>query len=872
MDQAPDMVGPYRILRLIGAGGMGRVYLAEDTRLFRHVALKRIATGEDKKAQERLFRESRAAARLNHPGIASVHDILELESAAYIVMEYVPGETLDRRLNRGALDVSEVLRLALQITDALAEAHRLGVIHRDLKPANIAVTDSGKVKILDFGLAKALIDPTPSSSRASAGDESPATSIRGSPPYVPPEHFLGKPIRRRGDIYSLGITLFELLTGRRPFVGRDSAAIMVAVLTGPTPSVRDFRPDVPAVVDELVRRAMARKPEERPASVEELRDEIEEILARLSTTTSDMPPRLSASYRGKVPRGRKALAVATVVALATAAAIGMRMYRESRAGSVDTRPIVTVMPLTMAGSDPQATPLGVGIADVLRADLSKLEGVTVISAASLPPDKLSMDPATVARQLGATAAVSGSLQKVGDRIRLVIQITRPHSNALAWSESFDGSVDDIFALQGQVALAVAEALSLRMSSRNRAKLKSPATTDPQAFADYSLGISLYERWDIPGNLDRAIDALTRATARDPRFARAHATAGAALWRRYLITKDRQWAEKARDTALEALRLDPDDVDVECTLARIYIGIGRLDEAAEELNRAIADHPNSDLPHQLLGKYLLQAGKRDQAIAEIQKAIAIRPNYWSHYMELGTAYYTMGRYDAAAAAFQKVTELAPDNSWGFQMLGTVQHAKGNRPGAIANYKRAIALAPNPAAYNNLGALYYEEGRYQEAASAYVRAVELDPNSATKLRNLGDLYRKLGRESDATQSYTRARDLLLATLSLNPKDAEALASLGVCEAKLGDRRSALNHAAAAVGLRPDNAAVLFNTAVIYALAGRRDDGLRMLGNAVRAGYSTAWIEADENVATLRRAPEYKKVIAAARKPDPFPGRSQ
>jgi tetratricopeptide (TPR) repeat protein len=866
MDQVPDMVGPYRILRLIGAGGMGRVYLAEDTRLFRQVALKRIATGDDKKAQERLFQEARAAARLNHPGIASVYDVLESESVAYIVMEYVPGETLDRRLNRGPLEVTEVLDLGLQIADAVAEAHRLGVIHRDLKPANIAVTDAGQVKILDFGLAKRQIDPAASSSHA--GDRPPAGSVMGSPPYIPPEHFLGEPIRRRGDIYSLGVTLFELLTGRRPFAARDSEGIMLAVLAGPMPSVRDFRPTIPAAVDQLVKRAMARKPEDRPGSAKELRDAIREARAELSATTTDMPARWLSWYPRR-KRGRGATAAVAAVAAVLAVAVTIRAYQRAPAAAGDARPVVAVMPLAMAGSDPEAPPLGVGIADVLTAALSKVDGVTVIPRASLAPDKANTDPASVARTLGATAVVTGSLQKVGDRIRLVVQITRPQSKELVWSESFDGSADEIFALQARVALAVADALALRTTSRSRAKLQSPAATDPQAFADYSLGISLYERSDIPGNLDRAIGALTRATTRDPRFARAFASAGTVLWTRFRFTHDRQWAEKAREMAMEALRLDPDDVDVQCTLARIYLGTGKLDAAVEELNRAIANHPSSDLPHLLLSQYLQQAGKRDEAVAEIKKAMALRPNFWSYYQELGVAYYNAGKYDEAAAAFQKVTELQPDNSWGFQMLGTVQHAKGERSRALANYNRAIALAPNAGAYSNLGNLHYEDGRYVEAAAAFERAAALDPKSPVKHRNLGDLYRKLGREKDAVESYARARDLLRAAVDMNPSDAASMASLALCEAKLGDSRSALQHAAAAVALRPDNSTVLYKRAVVYALVGKRGDGLRALEGAVRAGYSTAFIESDEDVASLRSAPEYRKVIAAGKQPEPKGG---
>jgi tetratricopeptide (TPR) repeat protein/TolB-like protein len=864
VDNLPEMVGPYRILRLLGAGGMGRVYLAEDTRLFRLVALKRIAAGDDRRAQERLLQEARAAARLNHPGIASIHDVLEADSVAYIVMEYVAGETLDHRLHFGPLDVPEVLDIALQVTEALSEAHHQGVIHRDLKPANIALTEAGRVKILDFGLARTQADPAASSAQWNSGAA--AAAVVGSPPYIPPEHFLGEPGRRRGDIYSLGVTLFELLTGRRPFTGPDAHAIQMAVLEARTPSVCDFRPTVPRALEALVARAMARNPEDRFASADELRDAVRSVSDLISGETASAVSRGVPSFAGRSRRYvRTAVLSAVAVLFALAGAVGLRMSPRSSAVAEGSRPVVAVMPLAIAGSDPDAAHLGLGIADVLTSSLSKVPELTVIPGGGATPTRGGADAATAARGLGANVLVTGSLQKMGSRIRLVVQIVRPESNELAWSERFDGSLDDIFGLQGRAGLAVADALALRTTPASRASLEKAPTTDVQAFADYSVGVSLQERPDLPGNLERAIEAFGHATARDPRFARAYARAGGAYWSQYQRNREQRSAERAREMVMEALRLDPDDVDVRCTLARIYLGTGRYDAAAEELQRAVAGNPASDQPHILLSRYLQLTGKPQEALAEIGKAIALRPNYWQYYQDLGLAHFNLGRYDEAGAAFQRVTELQPDTSWGFQMLGAVAHAKGDRIRALAHYKRAIELAPNAGAYSNLGTVYYEMKRYGEAAAAFERATALDPKSAVKHRNLGDLYRKLGREEDAVKSYVRARDLLRDVIAMNPKDGAAMASLAVCEAKLGDMRSAAEHVGAAVALRPGDATVLYKRAVVYALSGRRADGVKALGEALRAGYSAAFVESDEDVASLRQAPEYQKVVMAGKQPE-------
>ena len=482
--QTSDQVGPYRVLRCLGVGGMGEVYLAEDTRLSRHVALKKIAGDPDVDSRDHLLHEARAAARLNHPGIAAVYDVLDTPQGVVIVMEYVPGETLAKRVREGPLSVREVLSIAAQLAGALAEAHRVGIVHRDLKPGNIAITESGQVKILDFGLAKRQLEAAVSLTSASSGVSKGSSPVIGTPPYVPPEHFLGQPIGPRGDIYSLGVTLFELLTGQRPFQGRDFVAIMAAVLTAPTPNARDLRPGLPAEVDDLVRRLMARDPAERPASALVLAEELEALGEDLSgaSTRSRGAGGARESLRRAPPRW---WAAASMAGLAVILALGVyaRVPGAAAARVDESLPVIAVMPLARAGADPQEEALGAGVADVLSTSLSKVGGVTVIPRSSLLKESNSTDMAALGRTLGATAIVTGSVMKVQNRIRVVVQLTRPVSKALVWSDAFDGSMDEIFVMQARIGSAVAGALGLRLTEGDRAVLKSPAADDPQAFAE-----------------------------------------------------------------------------------------------------------------------------------------------------------------------------------------------------------------------------------------------------------------------------------------------------------------------------------------------------------------------------------------------------
>jgi serine/threonine-protein kinase len=841
---------------------MGEVYLAEDTRLSRNVALKKIAGDSDADARYQLLHEARAAARLNHPGIAAVYDVLETPQGALIVMEYVPGETLARRIHEGPLPVGEVLSVAAQLADALAEAHRVGIIHRDLKPANVAMTASGQVKILDFGLSKRQLDAGFSPSGASSGISAGTSPIIGTPAYIPPEHFLGQPIGPRGDLYSLGVTLFELLTGQRPFRGPDFVAMMAAVLAGPVPSVRDLRPGVPSEVDGLVRRLMARDPAERPASAVELSEEIERLGAEIS----------GAQTRGRDgggvrrPRRERPLrwwGAVGLAGLAVTFAIGVYARVPATEPAAATAPVIAVMPLARAGADPQEEALGAGVADVLTTSLSKVSGVTVIPRSSLTGGANPTDPAALARSVGATAVVNGSLMKVQDRIRVVVQLTRPASKALFWSETFDGSMDEIFALQGRIGAAVAGALQLRLRESDRAVLRQPAASNPQAFAEYSLGRSLLERHDIAANVSEAAEAFERAIARDHRFPRAFAGAGEAYFRRFLSSREERWRELARERVLEALRLDPEDVEVRCALARIYIDTGRHDEARDELVRALRNHPDSDMAHLLLGRVLEASGHRDEAVAELKRAIALRPNYWAHHQDLGILFYRASRYEEAAAEFRRVTEMAPDNSRGFLMLGTVQHASGDTSRAIENYKRAIENGPNAGGYGNLGTLYFEQGRFADAAAMFEQAVRLDPKSALKYRNLGDAYLRLGRSDESRTAYERASVLLRQQVQTNPKDAAALATLALCEAKLGEPRAAGRDIAAALSISPANADVLYKNAVIHALAGRTDQAIPALADALKAGYGVRFAALDEDLSSLRGLPSFTRLTDSFRR---------
>ncbi|HVR70256.1 MAG TPA: serine/threonine-protein kinase, partial [Vicinamibacteria bacterium] len=489
---AEASVGPYRILERLGAGANGEVFLAEDTRLRRRVALKTLAgTGGSDAAELRrkLLREARAAARLNHPNIAAVYDVLDSEEGVHIVMEYVPGATLAARVRQGPLPPMQVLDLALQLSGALAHAHELGVVHRDLKPANVIVSPSGQAKILDFGLAR-LHEVDAGSVHLSASDASTtdARQVVGTPPYMPPELLRGEGFDARGDIYSLGVSLFELLTGRRPFAARDGMALTAAILTAPTPRPRSITPDVPADLDEVVYRAMARDAKDRHRSATALQADLKRLTAGITD-----PPTMSRPLSRLWPPGRRRLggtALACVaVAVGVYGAIGPGRWPwpspATTAAPHATGPhVVAVLPLAGAAGDPRTESLAAGVADALITALSKLPDVTVVSrAATLRYGDRKQDPDAIARELGATVLVDGAVQRVGDRLRVTVTLLEPRSKTVRWQNAYDGSFGEVLTLQREVAEALARELRLRSAGAQGAPTEP--TDDAEAFADHA---------------------------------------------------------------------------------------------------------------------------------------------------------------------------------------------------------------------------------------------------------------------------------------------------------------------------------------------------------------------------------------------------
>ena len=826
-------IGPYRVVRELGQGGMGTVVLAEDTRLGRHVALKTVSGAQagTTGGRAQLLDEARAAAAISHPSIAAVHDVVEHDGDIAIVFEFVEGETLAARLAKGPLPEDQAIQIAIQLADALGVAHGHHVLHRDLKPSNVMLAPGGVVKILDFGIAR--FRPVGAAAAEAGGDE----GFMGTPGYVAPEQWVGKPADERSDLYALGVVLFEMITGKRPFPEREPFTLARAAIERIARRMSTLAPHVSPGLDRLVARLLAADPALRPPRARVVADELRGLLAPTAP-----PPR----------RPWPRLAAVAVVGVAVAAAAAWMLTRPVRLDV--TNPVIAVLPLANATGTSANDYLAAGVADSLVTSLASLPAMSVLSRTAVAEALLRhKGPADVARDLGATFVVEGTVQQAGAQLRLGLNLLR-QDGSVAWADAVEGASDRVFEMQARLATALGGALSVQMSPEVRNRLSTPPTSNAAALDAYWRGRAMLERRDTPGNLQRATVAFGEALRLDARFVDAHVALGETYWELYNATRDTTFADEAVRAGQRALQLAPDQPTVRLAYARGLVDSGRNAEAVTELQRTLALQPDNDEARRQLGRALAALGRLDEAVAEWRKAIASRPNNWQPYAEMGRALFLAARYDEARDSAERLIALQPDNAVGYQQLGVIHQARNDSARAVEYYEKAIAIAPAAQAYSNLGVVYHEQRDYARAAEAFRRAIALRPNEHRTHRNLGDALVKLGQRAEATASYRRAADLAEAQLAVNPTAVQDLSALGLYLQKAGEDAPARQRTDDALLRAPKDPQVWYRAAAVHALAGRRDEALAALEQALTLGLSKSRAASDDDFASLRGQPRF------------------
>ena len=848
------LLGRFAVKSRIGRGGMGTVYLADDTQLRSPVAIKALRKGE-------LLREARAGAALrSHPHIATVYDVfnaVDSETPSLIVMEYVDGESLSDIIARGPVPPNDALRFTRDIADALAMAHAAGVVHCDLKPANLRVNKQGRIKVLDFGLARRVAPTVDTATQTAA--RVPFTvlpdRIGGTPGYAPPEQAMGGSIDKSADVFSLGVVLFQMLTTRRPFPGDTFFISGMAMLTLPVPRVADGLLDVGAEVDELLSRMLARDGGMRP-SAEGVATELGALLDSRRTASAQ-----TARVGTDVPPVRKLFVpLAVLVAITIAAFIAREPLRRFRFGAAGppSRISLAILPIESPGGEPRGEHIAAGITSVIGANLSAIPRATVYSRAATASFQKDVDDyVALQRALGVTHVLKLSWRSVAPTLKLEARLYRPGNARPQSDETFEGDPSEIErkTLEALIRTFEGDEPHRRFTADERARLRRLPTTNGAALMAHAEAAALLDR-PAP-DVDGAIRLLQQATMLDPQFVVAWATLGRALVGKYALLKDPSVINTADQALRRALSIDPDNADVYNAFGEMQLRTGDVTAAETSFRKALQLQPDFEAAQRGLAQALSGSGRVDEAEAVMQAAIAFSRS-WNNFFVLGSIDYRAGRYKSAADAFALATQATPNNAAAYTNLGTTQYILGDLEQAVGNFEHAVRLGPTRAAYANLALAYYDAGRYDDALHSYEQALERDPRSVDTHRNIGDVEHRMGRTAAARAEYEQAVALGNDLLRVNPRDVHTIGLVALSEAKLGRRADAERHAAEAVAVDSSNREAWQRSAEVHALLNQTDAAIRDLEIAVARGFEPRMARREEEFAALRKDVRFEQVL--------------
>jgi serine/threonine-protein kinase len=849
----------YRIERLLGTGGMGAVYQAWDQQLEVMVALKvirpEIAANLDiaRDFEQRFKQELLMARQVTHRNVIRIHDLGEHAGVKYITMQFVQGTNLDTLLRQGKLPFDRTLAFARQLAAGLAAAHEVGVIHRDLKPQNVMVDSSDTIYISDFGLAK--------STETTMAGLTRTGEMVGTPRYISPEQVQGKQADHRSDLYALGMIFFEMASGDTPFAGESLIQLMVQRVQEPPKDIRVSNPDLPEYFCRIVMRCLERDPDARYASAKDVLRDLETEQAALLSS-----PRAARTVSITLPipttrRSRFALVGALVVLLAAAGAVA---WQYSRADSSATAPTaetryVAVLPFQLVGDTAALAPIAAGVEEALSAKLFELPAVNIASAAAVERAMAKESPAAIARELGVTLLVSGTVQGSGDNVRVTVALDDAPAGRRIWAQGFEGLTADLLTIEDQIYARLISALGLSLTNEQAARAVLHPTENIEAYRLYLAGRNAMRGQQNIENVKAAIGYFEQALAKDSAFARAYAGISDGALRMYRSTRDSSWVDKALSAAQQARSLDDKLLEARLSLGSIYQATGRASEAIAELTLASELAPNSDDVLRRLGRAYLATGRGAEAVQAYEKAVAANPYYWVSSSTLGAAQMQLGNYEAAEKSLLKVIELEPDNVTGHNDLGAAYLMMGRFDESATAFNKALQIQPTAQTYTNLGIAYAYSGKHNEAVPMFEKAVELSPGTEQFVGNLADGYRWAGVSDKAAQTYDKAIGLALADLKVNPKNAIARGNLALYYAKKGDQAQARRMINDARAIDKTNVNLVYAEAIVASLGGRPADALAALGAALKAGYPASSAKSDPDLKPIASDPGFAALMA-------------
>ena len=885
----PSLVGQtfghYKISESIGSGGMGEVYLATDITAGRKAALKLLPVrfASDTERLKRFQQEAQAVVALNHPNILTVYEVGEDHPTHYIASELIEGETLRQRLTCGRMPLSEAVDIAIQVASALAAAHGAGIVHRDVKPENIMLRPDGYVKVLDFGIAKLAEQEVPVTmprDQALLLVETNLGSILGTVRYMSPEQARGAQVDMRTDIWSLGVVLYEMVTGNVPFTGDSPREVMASILETNPPLLTTYIAYAPAELQQIISKTLRKNPAERYQKAHELLEALKGLRYKLEVAAE---LERSTAARSLLHRTRSPMAIALLL-LVAALAVPLRFYwHRNVTTSLPSDKSIAVLPFENLSKEQEDAFFAGGVQDEILSDLAKVADLKVISRTStnLYKGANGRDSREIGQQLGVGHLLEGSVQRIGDRLRVHAQLIDTRTDTHMWAETYDREVNDIFALQSEIAQAIADQLRAKLSETETAAIAERPTADLVAYAYYTRAkeIVVYANWEGAENekaVNQKVELLEKATQRDPDFALAHCE----LAKAHLDAENFELAKKAAETAL---RLRPDLGEPHLALARYYwlAGVGTADStswdrARDELAIVRQKLPNNSEALFIEAMIDRHQNRWDAALRNLQKAKELDPRNGEVDWHLYKTYFEMRRYSKMEELIDKETAGGTlEGPWAKTVHAEIKLARGD-PVAAQSLLKQVPLEFSPT--QQIWSVRFKTALYLRDYDAVNRVIAATPEKYADDAfggpsdwAEGQIARARGDKQKAQVAFAAAREKMEAQHGDKPKDVDYFADVAKLDAGLGRKEEAIREAQQAIELVPiakdslNGPTLVANLALVYAWTGERDRALEQLEKiATLPGYGPTYGDLRFNPCwdDLRSDPRFDKIVPAAK----------
>lgn len=827
----------YHILEKIGEGGMGIVYKARDSRLNRDVAIKFLpqATANVEEDRQRFMLEAQAAAALNHPNITTIHAIEQSEETLFIVMEYIEGQELASFIPRPAsaesagqefvlLPLKDFSRIASQIVEGLGVAHQQGIVHRDIKSANIMLQKDQRVKIMDFGLAK--IEGSQSVTKKN--------TTMGTLAFMSPEQLKGEALTHKTDIWSLGVLMYEMISGHLPFEEEYPQAAMYVILNEPPTPLSAYRNDIPSAVNNLIMDCLQKDPADRP-------EDMAAILTVLKMSSGDQEAtdQRESTVPSNANYNRKKVLQRVLTGVGFAGLLLLSFWlRTLMQPDLPEKKDILVLPFNNLSEHPADQTYCDGLMEVLSSKLSEMEQFQDAFWVVPPSEvrRLKISSAAEARDhFGVNLVINGSLQQISNRRQLTLTLINAKTLRQMNSRVIAAGLLSVD-FQEVVIKNLAGLLGIDIPESNFRVLKAGHTETPVAYLLYVKGKGFLQNYSELDNINNAINMFNQALERDDRYALAYAGLGEAYWRKFVHTRDADWIEKAIQNCRQALSLSELLIGAHISLGMIYRGTGEYAAAEKSLRQALDLDPFNSLAYKELAGVYTRQGKNETVESTYLKAIDLKPNYWANYYDLARFYYKLGKFQLAADNYLIVTKLSPLNYRAYRNLGGCYLILEKYDAAVEALERSIEIKENYGAYANLGALHFIREDYQAAADKYVKALSFNDRNYQIWGNLASCYDWLKTDPEKTRStFQKALEMAENALAVNPKDANILTDIASYHASLENMKKATDTIGKALALMPDEIEIQFKAAEVFALSGDIDRSWTYIEKVLAKGYS-------------------------------------